>query len=109
MNLIELKSILEAAGFPVAYSHFTESENAPLPKPPFICYLATYSSNLSADNSMYYPMQNVQIELYTDKKDLDAESRVESVLNANEIPFGTTETFIESESLYQKIYEVRLL
>jgi len=30
-------------------------------------------------------------------------------LNANEIPFGTTETFIESESLYQKIYEVRLL
>lgn len=108
MKLEELKTILEAAGFPVAYSHFVESDNEPLPEPPFICYLSTYSSNFSADDSMYYPMQNVQIELYTHLKDLDAESRVEAALNANNIPFGTTEAFIESESLFQKIYEVRL-
>lgn len=108
MNLIELKNILEAAGFPVAYFSFVESENNPIPEPPFICYLATFSSNFSADNQTYYPIQNVQIELYTDKKDLEAEGKVEAVLNANELPFATSETFIESESLFQKIYEVRL-
>lgn len=53
-------------------------------------------------------MQNVQIELYTDKKDPMAESIVEAVLNANEIPFATTESFIESENMFQKIYEMRL-
>ena len=50
MNLQELHLILEATGFPVAYSHFVESENEPLPSPPFIAYLVTYSSNLYADN-----------------------------------------------------------
>jgi hypothetical protein len=40
---------------------------------------------------------------------LEAENQVETVLNASEIPFSTTEAFIESEQVYQKIYEVRLL
>jgi hypothetical protein len=108
MNIEELKAILDTTGFPVAYSHFVESENNPLPQTPFIVYLCTYSSNISADNTTYFPMQNVQIELYTDKKDPMAESIVEAVLNANEIPFATTESFIESENMFQKIYEMRL-
>jgi hypothetical protein len=108
MILSELKTILEATGFPVAYSHFTEAENNPLPVTPFICYLVTYSSNFSADNKTYYPIQNVQIELYSDKKDLVSESIIEAVLSENELPFATTETFVEAENIYQKLYEVRL-
>lgn len=104
----ELKTILEATGFPVAYSHFIETENEPLPSPPFIVYLATYSSNFMADNKVHIPIENVQIELYTSKKDLEAEAIVEAVLNENELPFATTEAFIESEELFQKIYEMRL-
>jgi hypothetical protein len=108
MNLIELKSILEETGFPVAYSHFVETENESLPKPPFIVYLVVFSSHFMADNKVHIPVENVQIELYTNKKDLGAESELETILNNNEIPFATTETFIESEQIYQKIYEVRL-
>jgi hypothetical protein len=109
MTLIELKNILEATGYPVAYSHFIESENETLPAPPFITYLAVFSSNFSADNTVYKAIQNVQIELYTDKKNLEAESNIEDILNQNELPFSTTETFIDSEQLFQKIYEVRLI
>lgn len=109
MNLIELRTILEATGIPVAYSHFVESEVDPIPSPPFICYLVVYSSNFSADNKTYKAIQNVQVELYTDRKDLEIESILEAVLDENEIPYATTETFIESESLFQKIYEVRLI
>ena len=87
---------------------FHETENEPLPQPPFIVYLATYSSNFMADNVVHKEIDNVQIELYTDKKDQVAENKVATVLNENEIPYQTTETFIESENLYQKIYEVRL-
>ena len=109
MTLEELNGILQATGFPVAYSHFVDSENEPLPAPPYICYLITYSAHFMADNRVYKPIENVQIELYTDKKDLDAESTLESILNENEMPFQTTETFIESEMLFQKIYELRLI
>jgi hypothetical protein len=108
MKLDELKTILQATGIPVAYSHFEEAENQPLPQPPYLLYLAAYSSNFMADNKVHIPIENVQIELYTSKKDLEAEAKVESVLNEHELPFATTEAFIDSEQLHQKIYEVRL-
>ncbi len=108
MNLYDLKIILEATGFPVAYSHFTRTANEPLPKPPYVTYIITYSSHMMADNKVHIPIENAQIELYTSKKDLDAEAILEKVLNENEIPFQTLEAFIESEQLHQKIYEMRL-
>jgi hypothetical protein len=108
MNLSQLKNILDATGFPVAYLRFEETENAPLPQTPFIVYLSAYSSNFMADNHVFKEVDNIQIELYTDKKDLIAENKVAEVLNQHEIPYQTSETFIETENLYQKIYEVRL-
>lgn len=109
MTLEEINLILQATGLPVAYSHFVESDNSPLPEPPFIVYLVVYSSNFMADNKVYKSIQTVQIELYTDKKDLESEAILENVLNENELPYQTTETFIDSEQLFQKIYEVRLI
>jgi hypothetical protein len=108
MNLIELKNVLQATGYPVAYLRFVETENEPLPQPPFIVYLSAFSSNSFADNRVNKEIDNVQIELYTDKKDQDAENKLATVLNDHELPYQTTETFIESENLFQKIYEVRL-
>jgi hypothetical protein len=40
MKLAELKSILDAAGYPVAYSHFDEVQT-----PPFICLLKSRNSS----------------------------------------------------------------
>ena len=104
MTLTELKKLLDATGFPVAYSHFNEAKATP-----YICYLVTYSPNFHADNQTYKKVNSVDIELYTDIKDLQAESIVEDILDKNEIPYDSDETFIESEKLFQKIYEVRLI
>jgi hypothetical protein len=104
MRLGELNDILKTTGVPVAYSHFGKPQ-----KPPFITYVVAYSSNFGADDRVYQEIENVQIELYTSKKDLEAESRVKAVLDANGFYYETTETYIPTEKLYQKIYEVRLL
>lgn len=109
MMLGELKNILKSTGYPVAYSHFNPTNENPMPEPPFIVYLEVYSSNFIADNKVHTKVRNVQIELYTNKKNLVAESKLETVLDENEIPYQTTETFIESEKLFQKIYEVRMI
>ena len=105
----ELYTILKATGFPVAYSHFTGTTTTPLPTPPYICYLSAYSSNLKADNKVYKKIDNLQIELYTTKKDLAAEKKLEDLLDQNEIAYDSTETWLESEQLFQKIYEMRLI
>lgn len=104
MNLTDLKQILDTVGHPVAYSHFKEP-----PVLPYIAYLVSDSPNFTADDKVYQKIDNVQIELYSSKKDLQAEAKLEQVLLDNEIPWESTETFIESEQLFQKTYETRLI
>lgn len=99
MTLSELFTILKATGYPVAYSHFPEA-----PSVPFIVYLESDSTNFHADNRTYKPIKGIQVELYTNKKDLTAETTIEALLDQNELAYETDETFIESEQLFQKIY-----
>ncbi|USK46347.1 hypothetical protein [Cytobacillus oceanisediminis] len=109
MTLIELRQILELTRLPVAYSHWTATENNPVPAPPYICYLAEGSANMMADNMAFQKITDVNIELYTSKKDLAAEAALEKVLDDHKIPYESSETFIDSEKLFQKFYEVRLI
>ena len=109
MTRTELCTILKATGYPVAYSHFISSPKTPLPVPPYITYLSAYSSNLKADNKVYKKIDNFQIELYTKAKDSVSEKKLEDLLDANEIAYDSVENWIDSENLFQKIYEVRLI
>lgn len=109
MTLIELRQILGLTGMPVAYSHWTPTKNNPLPAPPYICYLVEKSENMMADNIAFQKINDVNIELYTTKKDLAAEAALEKVLDDHKIPYESSETFIDSEKLFQKFYEVRLI
>lgn len=97
----ELLQMLNEMQIPFAYHHFAEGES---PKPPFICYLLPESNNFSADGKVYYKINEVHIELYTDLKDLAVEQKVEDVLDAHGIFYNKSETWIESEKLYEVLY-----
>jgi len=109
MMLAELNQALKAIGYPVAYSHFVDTPQNPAPKPPFITYREAYSNDLIADNQNYVPVSNVQIELYTDRKDPAAEAAVQNKLKELGLPYSKTETYIEDERLFQVIYETQLI
>ena len=97
----ELLQMLEEMGLPFAYHHFAEGES---PKPPFICYLLPGSNNFSADGKVYYKINEVHIELYTDWKDLAVEQGVEAVLDEHGVFYNKSEVWIESEKLYEVLY-----
>lgn len=97
----KIAAILEKIGLPFAYDHFAEGES---PDPPFICYLIPNSDNFSADGRVYYKINEIHIELYTDCKDLSAEQQVEAVLDEHGIFYEKTEVWIESENLYEVLY-----
>lgn len=103
MELSELATILKATGYPVAYSHFKSEQTTP-----FICYTVAYSSNFIADNKVYERIDNVQVELYTSKKDLVAEKKVEEALNNSDLPYQSIETFLDEEAVFQIIYEISI-
>ena len=96
-----LFALLRTPKLPVAYHHFTSP-----PTPPYIVYLFSYSSNFGADNKVYDAAKNFQVELYTKAKDLASEKLIENLFDATEIYWDKTETYIESEGLYQVLYEI---
>ena len=97
----KLLSILDSIGIPYAYDHFAEGES---PEPPFLCYLLPGSDHFSADGKVYHKISEVRLELYTDYKDLASEQKVEDTLDAAGLFYNKTETWIDSEKLYEVLY-----
>jgi hypothetical protein len=97
----KITELLTRLGIPFAYDHFAEGEG---PDPPFICYRCPNSDNFAADGKVYFPINEVDIELYTDKKDPEMEKKLEDLLTKSGIFFEKTETWIDSEKLYEVLY-----
>lgn len=106
MTIEELVAVLQSTGIPFAYDHFAEGES---PKPPFICYLLPGSDNFSADGQVYYRINQVRIELYTDSKDLAVEGKVEKALDDACIFYNKSEVWIESEKLYEVLFSFEVM
>ena len=101
MDEATLFTLLKTINLPVAYHHFTSP-----PSPPYIVYLFNYNSNFGADNRVYNSEKNFQVELYAKAKDLASEKLIEDLFNANDIYWEKTEMFIDTEGLYQVLYEI---
>ena len=101
MDEAALFTLLKTLNLPVAYHHFTSP-----PSPPYVVYLFAYNTNFGADNKVYDAKKNYQVELYSKAKDLASEKLIEDLLDANDIYWEKTETYIESEGLYQVLYEI---
>ena len=52
----------------------------------------------------YFKADEVHIELYTDKKDPEAERKLEGLLDQRGIFYNKSEVWIESERLYEVLY-----
>ena len=95
--------MLEEMKIPFAYDHFAEGES---PDPPFICFLFPGSETFAADDVVNMEFSNLSIELYTDEKDPKLEDSVEAVLNSHEIFWDKSEVWIETEKLYEVLYQM---
>lgn len=99
----EVVQMLEETGLPLAYDHFAEGES---PDPPFICFLFPGSENFAADNIVYAEFQNLNVELYTDEKNPELEEKVQAVLTRHELFWQQSEVWIESEKMYEVLYQL---
>ena len=101
MTIEQIAAMLHEMGIPFAYDHFAEGES---PEPPFICYLLPGSDNFAADGKVYFKINEVRIELYTDKKDVSVERQVEDALDVWGIFYNKSEVWISEERLYEVLY-----
>ena len=101
----EILKMLSEISLPFAYDHFAEGES---PEPPFICYLLPESNNFAADGKVYFKRTAVHLELYTDKKDIAIEGKIEKILDAHAVFYNKSEIWIESERLYEVLYSFEM-
>ena len=57
---------------------------------------------------MYFKVNRLNIELYTDKKDVELEETVEAVLARHGIFHDKSEVWIKSENLYEVLYQMEV-
>ena len=105
MTYDDITNMLKEAGLPLAYDHFAEGES---PEPPFLIFLLPGSDNMFADNGVYFKISQLNMELYTDKKDPELEEKLEDILTAHEIPWEKSEVWIDSEKMYEVLYQTEI-
>lgn len=105
MTLPELKRLLDTLNLPVAYRAWGVGN---VPELPYILYYADEDVGFFADDMVYSEGYAVTIEVYSQAKDLGLEEKVKKLLNDNKLPYTTYESYLESENMYEKAYEIRI-
>ena len=101
----EVLEMMNEMKLPYAYHHFVEGES---PDPPFLVFLYPGSDNFAADGKVYFKANKLNIELYTDLKDVELEETVEAVLDKHGIFYEKSEVWIETENLYEVLYQTEV-
>ena len=97
MTYDDVITMLEEAGLPLAYDHFAEGES---PDPPFLVFLYPGSDNMFADDTVFKKI---------DVKDPETETQIEDILIAHDLPYEKSEVWIESEKLYEVLYQTQII
>ena len=101
----KIMDMLTEMEIPFAYDHFAEGES---PDPPFMVFLYPKADNFSADGIPYYKINQLDIEIYTDLKNIEMETKVEAVIESYGIFYEKNETWIDSEKLYEVLYQFEM-
>lgn len=101
----EVLKMMDEMKLPYAYHHFVEGES---PDPPFLVFLYPNSDNFAADGMVYFKVNRLNIELYTDLKDVELEETVEAMLDKHGIFYEKSEVWIELENLYEVLYQMEV-
>ena len=106
MTYRDIKTLVQSIGLPFAYYQFTADTAV---APPFICFYFDESDDEPADNMNWAKIRTFYIELYTDEKDFELESTVESVLASNDQFYTRSETYLDSERMMMVSYEMKVV
>ena len=108
MTKAKLQKLLKTLKIPVAYRRF-KKEQAKQIKPPFLVYYRTDNNDILADDITFFSSENIVVELYCTDRNESLEKALEKIFTDNEIPYKVIdEVYIESEDLFETIYEIQI-
>ena len=103
MTLEEFEHKLKNINLPVSYRKFKK----PNPTLPVVVWFIGEERHRGADYENMITEYDVIVELYSDRKDLKNEGKLDEILS--EFDFAKYESYIEDESMLQVAYHITLM
>jgi len=108
MTIERIEEILKMTGYPVEYISFTPKQMEQI-KPPYIIYLVPNTEPITADSKIVSEVNSFRVELYMQKRDRSVEKNLEQIFAENKIIYADkTRVFIQSENMFETIYEFEM-
>lgn len=105
MTLQDFTTILTSTELPCRFLSFGANE---CPDMPFITFFETGSDNFGADGIVYHPIKEMQVDLWTAKKDIASESLLETTLTGAGIFWQKDIDHDDDESCYRVTYTMSI-
>lgn len=109
MTFQEVATMVSGIGLESYYYQFETGPDDDPPALPYLCYYYTGNDDLAADNTNYQPIVELIVELYSDVKDFEHETTVETALNSAGLVYDKRTSYIESERMYLTTYTTEVL
>lgn len=97
MTYKALADMVASVGLPCSYYQFPDDTPQ---APPFICWIYPGRADFYGDDSNYQKIEKVQLELYTDVKNIAQEAAVEAVLSSYGFTWVRDEGFLDDEKMH---------
>ena len=111
MTLVEVNNMMaeitQRCGL-TDYTYYQFADNS-APDLPYLIFYYPSSNNDGADNVVWQKINHLNIELYTDNKEFGIENELEAVLTEHGFFYDKTEQFIESEKMFEVLYEMEVV
>ena len=102
----QVADMIRSAGLQTAYYQYPVNQVPPLP---YTVYYYPNTDNFGADDKVYTNISVLNIELYTKDKSPTVEAQLEAVLASNNLFWNKTEAYLDSEKMYEVLYEMEII
>ncbi len=106
MTTREVNELMAGFGLPYAYYQFEQNT---VQAPPFLAFFFGRSDDFQADNRNFQPIRELNIELYTERKDFGLEEKLESRFSELELPYDKEETYLDKERMHMTLYTMDVI
>ncbi|MCH3943061.1 MAG: hypothetical protein WAY93_05680 [Atopobiaceae bacterium] len=106
MSPKDIQAALEKSGLRVCYRAWAEGRE---PELPYVVWYFPQTDNLMADGAVYERISDLNVELYSESKDFESERALERVLTEMFRAWQKSESWLESERMYEQLYEGGLI
>ncbi len=97
MTLEDFVAMFENVGMPIAFDHFKTAQ-----KLPYLVYIVSANDQFAADNKTFHSVPVLQLELYTEQKDMEKETAVETIID--DFFYTKEEEYLDDEQMYMVAY-----